>query len=81
MYNYCFDRTKNISINFIGFSKPNAEILYNNYKDKIIEPNNSKIITDGDRVYFGFTKQIGCELKMLSKHNSNNHKIRKMPII
>lgn len=66
---------------FIGFGKPNAEILYNNYKDKIIEPNNSKIITDGDRIYLGFTKQIGCELKMLPKHNSNNHKIRKMPII
>lgn len=75
------DRTKNISVNFIGFGKPNAEILYNNYKDKIIEPNNSKVITDGDRVYLGFTKQIGCELKMLSKHNSNNHKIRKMPVI
>ena len=75
------DRTKNISINFIGFGKPNAQILYNNYKDKIIEPNNSKIITDGDRVYLGFTKQICCELKMLSKRNSNNHKIRKMPII
>lgn len=29
-----------------------------NYKDKIIEPNNSKIIIDGDTVYFGFTKQI-----------------------
>ena len=45
------DRTKNISINFIGFGKPNAENLNNNYKDKIIEPNNSKVITDGDRVY------------------------------
>ena len=75
------DRTKNISINFIGFGKPNAENLYNNYKDKIIEQNNSKVITDGGRVYLGFTKQIGCELKMLSKHNSNNHKNRKMPII
>ena len=75
------DRTKNISINFIGFGKPNAENLNNNYKDKIIEPNNSKVITDGDRVYLWFIKQIGCELKMLSKHNSNNHKIRKIPII
>ena len=75
------DRTKNILVNFISFGKPNAQILYNSHKDKIIEPNNSKIIIDGDRVYIGFTKQIGCELKMLSKHNFNNHKIRKMPII
>lgn len=75
------DRTKNISVNFVGFGKPNMEILYNNYKDKIIEPNNSKIITDGNRVYLGFTKQIGRELKILSKHNSNNHQIRKMPIL
>ena len=75
------DRTKNISINFIGFGKPNAENLYNKYKDKIIEPNNSKIITDGDRVYLGFSKQLGCELKMLSKHNFNNHRIRKLPVI
>ena len=75
------DRTKNISVNFVGFGKPNTEILYNNYKDKIIEPYNSKIITDGDRVYLVFTKQIGCKLKILSKHNSNNHQIRKMPIL
>ena len=54
--------------------------IWTNYKYKIIEPNNLKIITDGDRVYLGFTKQIGYELKMLFKHNSNNHKIRKIPI-
>ncbi len=75
------DRTKNISVNFIGFGKQNVINLCNNYKDKIIEPNNSKIIIDADRVYLWFTKQIGCELKMLSKHNSNNHKIRKIPVI
>lgn len=74
------NRTKNISVDFIGFDKPNKEILYNN-KDKIIEPNNLKIITNSDRVYLESTKQIGCELKALSKHNSNNRKIRKMPII
>lgn len=37
--------------------------IWTNYKYKIIEPNNLKIITDGDRVYLGFTKQIGYELK------------------
>ncbi len=75
------DRTKNISADFIGFGKPNANKLINSYKNKILNPANSKVITDGDKVYCGFTKSIGCELKMLSKHNSNNHMLRKMPVI
>lgn len=68
-------RTKNISTNFIGFGRLNAKIFFNNYKDKIIEQNNYKITIDDDRIYFGFTNQIGCELKILSKHNYNSHKI------
>ena len=46
-----------------------------------MNPSNSKVITDGDKVYCGFTKSISCELKMLSKHNSNNHMLRKIPVI
>lgn len=75
------DRTKNVLIDFVGFGKPNANSLYKCYQSKIKALHNSKIITDGDRVYIDFSKQIGCENKMLSKHNSNSHKVRKLPII
>ena len=54
------DRTKNISADFIGFGKSNVNKLINSYMNKISNPSNSKIITDGDKVYYGFTKSFGC---------------------
>ena len=73
------DRSKAISINFVGFGKPNAQSLFNSYKGKIINPTNSKLITDGDRAYISFSKQIGCFYKRLLKKKSNN--VRKLPVI
>lgn len=68
-------------LNFLGFGKPNSSSLFNCYNNIIAEPNNSKIIVDGDRAYIGFSKQIGCDYKMLKKKSGNNHMNRKIPII
>ncbi|WP_022935056.1 hypothetical protein ACJA28_03065 [Mesomycoplasma moatsii] len=62
------DRMNDIPINFIGSDKLNIEILYNDHKNKTIESNNSKIITNDNKVYLSFTKQMDFKLKMLSKH-------------
>ena len=44
----------------LGFGRPTTESLIEAYKNKIINPEKTTIVTDGDNAYPLFVKELGC---------------------
>lgn len=72
------DRDKNIVSDFVGFGKPNSKSLINVYKNRVLNIEQSKFITDGETSYKLFAKGIGADLKVLKKDKNQN---KRLPVI
>lgn len=65
------DRNNNIVIDKLGYGKPDSNSLINVYQDKIINPINCKLITDGEKSYKNFASFIGVPIKTLIKYKNS----------